>query len=344
METSSEERPNRADNDSIFILPLSILPLVSPSLRKARLIKNSRLEGVVELFSGEATGSGQVFPRDLANIFQFDEKSRKDAGIVQQVSILPSFDVYSLRIELRKLDIDVDNDENLRLSPDQTRRLNENMKGFITPLMTAVFGAAAGQTRSVRDLVSLIGSADKGKARENLIKLSESLGVHYTVIPNFLQDYGDVYLSLAYYQFCLDQVKPGLVNFLECVDDIRKDRQFSGNVAFLQVCNAVTNKFSNMFEQTNSVLNIFKTITDDMWVDISGEKFHAVEMSIRDCQSRIGAALCALTVKIHAWNAEFPDRSRKNLARQAAFLMGEMRQGIDAVEPIGFVDFAALEV
>jgi hypothetical protein len=340
METSSEERQGRSDKDSIFILPLSTLPLVSPSLRKARLIKNSRLEGVVELFSGESTGSGQVFPRDLPGIFQFDDKSQKDTGIVQQVSVLPSFDVYSLRIELRKLDIDVDNDENLRLSQEQTRRLNANMKDFITPLMATVFGAAAAQTRSVRDLVSLIGNADQGKARQNLIMLSDKLGVHYTAIPNFLQDYGDVYLSLAYYQFCLDQVKPGLENFFRCVDEIQEDPQFSRNAGFMQTCHEVMNKFRNMFEQTTSVLNIFKTITDDMWVDISGEKFEIVESSIRECQTQIGAALCALTVKMYAWNAEFPDRNRKNYARQAAFIMGEMRQGIDTVEPIGFVDFS----
>ncbi|MBT5111408.1 MAG: hypothetical protein HOM25_22215 [Rhodospirillaceae bacterium] len=340
METSSEERPSRDDKDSIFILPLSTLPIVSPSLRKARLIKNSQLEGVVELFSGEGTGSGQVLPRDLANIFQFDDKSKKDSGIVQQVSVLPSFDVYSLRIELRKLNIDVDNDENLRLSQEQTRRLNTNMKEFITPLMTTVFGVAAGQTRNVRDLVSLIGNADQGKARQNLMKLSEKLGVHYTAIPNFLQDYGDVYLSLAYYQFCLDQVKPGLETFFECVAEIQRDPQFSRHAGFLQTSEMVTTKFRDMFEQTSSVLNIFKTITDDMWVDISGHKFEIVESSIQECQTKIGAALCALTVKMYAWNVEFPDRSRKNYARQAGFIMGEMRQGIDTVEPIGFVDFS----
>ncbi len=109
-------------------------------------------------------------------------------------------------------------------------------------------------------------------------------------------------------------------------------------------CNQASIKFHNMFNETHSVLNIFKDVTDDMWTNISGDKFRIVEAAIRDCQAQIGAAVCALTVKTHAWNAEFRDHGNQNLVRKAEFLMGEMLQGIDAVEPIGFVDFATVDV
>jgi hypothetical protein len=108
----------------------------------------------------------------------------------------------------------------------------------------------------------------------------------------------------------------------------------------LHACNEISAKFRNMLDETNSVLDIFKTVTDDMWTDISGEKFQIVEAAIRECQVQIGAALCALTVKTHAWNAEFREQGDSNMLRKVEFLMGEMRQGIDTVEPIGFVDFA----
>jgi hypothetical protein len=336
MTASEEESRDDADNDSIFCLPLSILPLANQSLKKARLIKNSQLQGVVELFSGDGTGSGQMFPKDLGGVFQFDEDSEKDLEIVTQVGILPSYDVYSLRIELRKLDIDVDNIENLRLSPDQARRLNANMQGFITPLMTSVFGAEVGHARGVKDLVTLIQSTDQAKARENLMMLSKRLGVHYTVIPNFLQDYGDVYMSLAYYQYCLDRVKPGLGYFFECLNQIRDNRHIGGNDGLSRVCEEVSVKFHEMYDETQHVLTLFRAMTDDMWVNISGDKFQEVESSIRDYQTKIGGALCALTVKTHAWNAEFPDRDRRNSARQAAFVVSDMRQGIENVEPIGY--------
>ncbi len=38
------------EKDSLYILPLSIIPLETPSLKRARLLKDARLNSVVELF------------------------------------------------------------------------------------------------------------------------------------------------------------------------------------------------------------------------------------------------------------------------------------------------------
>ena len=46
------------DRDSLHILPLSMISLETRGLQRARMIKNSRLESVVELFEGEEIGSG----------------------------------------------------------------------------------------------------------------------------------------------------------------------------------------------------------------------------------------------------------------------------------------------
>jgi len=51
--------------DSLRILPLSMVPLETVALTRARLIKNVYLEGVVEFFRDEATGSGQLRPDEL---------------------------------------------------------------------------------------------------------------------------------------------------------------------------------------------------------------------------------------------------------------------------------------
>ena len=97
-----------ADMDALHVLPLSILPLRSEGLKRARLVKNDQLQGVVELFSGQGTGSGQIAPDELAKVFQFDGEKRKDLEIVKSLSHLSSYDIYSLRRELRRLGIAVD--------------------------------------------------------------------------------------------------------------------------------------------------------------------------------------------------------------------------------------------
>ncbi len=42
-----------ADRDSVHILPLSIIPLQTKGLERTRMIKNAKLESVIELFDDE---------------------------------------------------------------------------------------------------------------------------------------------------------------------------------------------------------------------------------------------------------------------------------------------------
>ena len=98
-------RPYKEDRDAIHVLPLSIIPLKTRTLREARLVKNSKLQGTVELFSEGNAGSGQLLPDQLVEFFDFDDDRLQDLDLVNALSALPSYDVYSLRIELRDLGI-----------------------------------------------------------------------------------------------------------------------------------------------------------------------------------------------------------------------------------------------
>ena len=91
------------DRDSVYILPLSIVPMSTPALKRARLIKNARLESVVELFEGADIGSGQMDIDDLPAEFRWpDIPIHPDLVLLRKLALLPSFDVYSLRILLRE--------------------------------------------------------------------------------------------------------------------------------------------------------------------------------------------------------------------------------------------------
>jgi len=57
------------DRDALHILPLSILAFQTPALKRAQMIKNVRQESVIELFSEEGTGSGQMDIRDIGQEF-----------------------------------------------------------------------------------------------------------------------------------------------------------------------------------------------------------------------------------------------------------------------------------
>ena len=106
-----------SDRDSMHILPLSILPVETPGLKRARLIKNARLESVVEMFEDEGTGSGQIDVGALSDEFGWPASpAHPDLVLIKKLSELPSYDVYSLRILLREHGIKLNDVSALRLS------------------------------------------------------------------------------------------------------------------------------------------------------------------------------------------------------------------------------------
>ncbi|HYN39061.1 MAG TPA: hypothetical protein VES39_07410 [Rhodospirillales bacterium] len=142
-EEPAAEAIRDVDRDSLYILPLAMIPMQTPALRRARMIKNVRLDSVIELFDDAKSGSGQVDVEDLPQEFHWrDPMLQSDLMVLRKLALLPSFDVYSLRILLREHDIKVNDHESLRLSKSKNQELTSYMmakayavaSGLISPL------------------------------------------------------------------------------------------------------------------------------------------------------------------------------------------------------------------
>ena len=55
---------------------------------------------------------------------------------------------------------------------------------------------------------------DRRQAMENLKKYASTLNVALPEIPRFLKDYGDIFLSLAYFKNFLNQIAPYVTAFI----------------------------------------------------------------------------------------------------------------------------------
>src|SRR5215475_5501393 len=90
-----------SDMDSLFVLPLSVIPFQTETLRSSRLIKNHHMQSVVELYAEKGMGSGQIDVNDLPQHFNWRNAAHSDYDILRKLADMPSFDVYSLRRSLR---------------------------------------------------------------------------------------------------------------------------------------------------------------------------------------------------------------------------------------------------
>src|ERR1700743_394607 len=166
------------DRDSLHTLPIAILPIQTPVFRRARVVKNSRLESVIEFFSGVGCGRGQMDITGVAKFLALEQNAAQhpDVKLLQTVSTLPSFDVYSLRILLRAKNIPVVDSSTLKLSPAKMQELSSYMTSFTRPLMAEVFGTDT-QVSNFKDIVGMFRGENADAVRLRLETLANRLGI-----------------------------------------------------------------------------------------------------------------------------------------------------------------------
>jgi len=230
-------------------LPLDILPIKTPGLKRARMIKNAHLNSVVELFRDAHTGSGQLHVQDLSNEFDWEDgNNHPDLVLLRRVAAMPSYDVYSLRVALREIGIKVNDVETLKLSPEMNQELTSYMTDFTRPLILQIYGKEDGvEIETFEDVVLLFRDPDMKRALEKLKIMADKLGLNPEDVPSFIEDYGDIFLSLSYYRWCLDSINPIIANFLESLPDLRK--------SYVLKSDQILQKNVNMLEAKVTELN-----------------------------------------------------------------------------------------
>jgi len=323
------------DRDSLHTLPLRILPLETTGLRRARLIKNVRLESVVELFADSSSGSGQLEIEDLLNEFKWDvTKPPKDLLMIRKLGQLPSYDVYSLRIRLREMDINIEDSENLKLSESKKKELTSYMTEFTRPLISHIYGSDDMNIQSFDDVVRLFRSPDVKNAMDKIHQMSEKLEIKPQEIPRFMEDYGDIFLSLAYYRECLDSISPTIHGFLNALEELKNNFRLKADQNLMSTINLIEETITERMSSVISRFESFELSTKHMWDNVSADQFRKVQTLISSYHLSIGGVLCGLTTKMDAWSREFQTETSGGPARRAAFILSEMKQGIDNMAEI----------
>ncbi|MHA1537537.1 MAG: hypothetical protein ACTSUD_08275 [Alphaproteobacteria bacterium] len=337
-EASADEAPvevDSADTDSLHILPLAIVPLQSPALQRARMIKNSRLKSVIEIFNVDSGGSGQIEVEDVPKEFGWSEDDpHPDLLLLRKLKALPSYDVYSLRILLRAYGIPVSEAKHLRLSSAKSAELGEYMTDFTMPLIKQIYGDGEVEIKDFGDVVGLFRDPDVGKAREKLSVMAEKLEIELEEVPLFLEDYGDIFLSLSYYRQCLDKIEPIITGFLDSLSMIRENWQLKKDAHLISTCANIEATINGLMAAITGRFENFDRSTGDMWNEISATRFKKVKELIEGYHTTIGGVLCALSLTMGAWEQHFPNKDAGGPNKRAGFIMSELKQSIENIQKI----------
>jgi len=316
------------DRDSLHVLPLCIIPLESQLFQKMRMIKNVHLESVVELFDGKDTGSGQI--RVEAMRAAYESIPQADIAKLDKLSRLKSYDVYSLRILLRKLGINVDEGE-LRLSDGKQRELGQHMRSFTRPLVGFIYGDERAAEEGI-DIISMFSQPDIKRARKKLLALADSLEVPLEQVPKFLEEYGDIFLSISYYRQAYGGIGPIMRDFRDSIEEISSNRLLQQDRNVIDACSRVRGVFSDMSMTMRQRIKVFEFGSQNMWVDLDAAKFRKFRELVHNSHTMLGGSLCAMSLKMDAWKEKFPDRQFGGPMKRAEFIINDMQQGLEKFE------------
>lgn len=325
---SQEIEINNADRDSLWTLPLVMMPIENRALKQTKMVKNSHLESVIELFDEHETGKGHIRPRDLANVFT--NVSSEDFHLIHKLAELQSYDVYSLRITLRKNGIEIDNYDDLKLSDEKQEELKSYMRPFMEQLVLNLFGPDDHIGEKVNggdDWLSLFHHPDVDETRNRLKNMAGKLDMPLHEVPRFIQEYGDVYMSVAYYRECLDIIRPTIWDFLRSATEILEHQQLSQNFPLTNACGRMRSKVKKIEDTLWRQFSLFGQSNVQMWKEMSAESFNAFREAVHRDHTKMGGMMCALAVKMNLWAEEFPTHDDGSPLRRADFILTDMGQG-----------------
>lgn len=325
---------NDEARDSLHIMPLSAIPLETPGLQHARLIKNVRLQTVIEMFNDAQAGSGQVAPRQVAVYFEsYQEQVERDLVKIDKIAQAASFDVYTSRIELRRLNINVNDHQALTLSVKKKAELTQYMRVFTRPLIECVYGSEEMNINSVDDLIRMFATPNKDEALRNLRMMADRLDVALQEIPQFLEEYGDIFLSLAYFRKCLDEIVPEVQKFLTWMAEVRSSQEVKRDPRQCKMLDDINRDLTDISTSITGRFESFDNRTRDFWKDINAQTFRQIRELITAHHVTIGGVLCGLEVKMNLWKTRFA-RGGGGPNRRLEFIKSEILPGLSHIKSL----------
>lgn len=316
--------------DSLSVLPLQVLPLRSPDLDDARMIKTATLQTMVEITTGDGRTSG---PIEIKTIPAFLGKRgadiETDMRLLETVGRLGSFDVFSLRTDLRSLGIAADGAK-LSLSARKRAELVPYMRRYSRPLLEKVFGAATSADEDAAAAGDLLNTADRATVLANLRSLAGRLGLPLQSVPDFLVRYGEVFAGIAYFRSCNSGARKllsGVSGWLMATERMPSVRANTAGQRCVSDTQRLLVELSMFLDDSFSNLD---AIFDALWDAPSPSRFGQTYGMAEAHYPVLGAVLCGLAVKLSDWQETFPEAAGSP-AQRLEWVRQSLLPGLDTL-------------
>ena len=320
------------DRDSLVAVALDRLPVANAALRNARLVKNARLESVIELYHDDAAGSGQIELSGAQLAFGITSPADPDILLLRNVALLPAFDAFSLRLMLRESGALPDALANLTLTPDRQAAVNRELRRFTLPLLQYVYGQEDVEDITLAQLIESFRNPDVGKAGAQLARLARKLEIKLPHLFVFIEVYADTFMAIALYRLVLNELSPAVEDFLTAVRTLPSEVQYRQNKAIRSLCDEIEQSFRFVVKMTGVRLAASQRIAERIWANEASIPYGDLQTRLREFHVLIAVLVAGLSAKMTAWQKAFPLPESGKPSDRAELLSTDMRHAVNLLK------------
>ena len=314
--------------DELHTLSLGAFDIKHQTLKEARLVKNVFLETVVEFTEAELAASGPMALKQLAIEFDEVDVSREEIKMINNLASLPSFDCYTLKRGIGPMKISLLNDQVLKLSDEKVGTLFDLMSRITRPLIQYLYTDDNLRIKDTSGLLSLIQNTEPLKVKDRLDLVAANLEISLKELPNYLQEFGELFLSVSYFESTFREYNPKLDQFLLWAEDGVKNSNLRNDPNAQRELTQTEQKFKELKENLDARFRFLANITQIDWQDLRSSEFKKIQREILSQQANLAIGLCGLAVKMIEWEYQFP--SAGGSPQQCLeFLSAEANTGLD---------------
>tara|TARA_Y100000746_G_scaffold201197_1_gene186005 strand:- start:405 stop:1118 length:714 start_codon:yes stop_codon:yes gene_type:complete len=220
------------------------------------------------------------------------------------------------------------NDQILKLSDERVGTLFDLMSRITRPLIQYLYTDDNLRIKDTSGLLSLIQNTEPLKVKDRLDMVASNLEISLNELPNYLQEFGELFLSVSYFESTFREFNPKLDQFLLWAEDGVKNSNLRNDPNAQRELTQTEQKFRELKENLEARFRLLGNITQIDWQDLGASDFKKIQREILSQQANLAIGLCGLAVKMIEWEYQFP--SAGGSPQQCLeFLSAEANTGLD---------------
>ena len=125
-----------------------------------------------------------------------------------------------------------------------------------------------------------------------------------------------------------------LASFLDYMNKMEKTCQVRQDANLVDHIGKIEKPMTGVVTVLQRLFQDFGTPTQDLWGNLSAERFEKAKKLIPDYTPQFGVVLCGLTVKMNAWIDRYQNPRSASPISKGEFLMTDIRQGVANIRAI----------